>query len=328
MKRVDKALLIGMVMVALAIGLAGCGGTESSSERAGDVETTDSSSIALLPVKVGTLATDDLLPLWVAQQEGFLTQAGLDVEIITFQSPMESRAAMTAGEIDGLMTDMVVAAQLTASEGARAVTVMQTAPAGILASPKSNITSLEGLAQVPIGISSPTVMEFIADKALSDAGVADEAIAFEIIEKLPVRLEMLMSNQVQAAVLPWTLFQLAQQQGAVPLLDEAKAAEYTSTVLVFRDGFLTQAGAGETIAALLGAWGRGVESINANPDSFRTLLVEKANLPEPLKETYRIRTYPQTGTPPKAQFEAVVDWMVKKGYLDRALAFEDLVYQP
>ncbi|MCL2491436.1 MAG: ABC transporter substrate-binding protein [Coriobacteriia bacterium] len=327
MNNVFKSVLIVMLIATFALFAVGCG-SDGTEDLTGAQSTADTNAEAtgFLPVKVGTLATDDLLPLWVAQAEGFLSDAGLDVEIITFQSPMESRAAMTAGEIDALMTDMVVATQLTATEGARAVTTMQTAPAGILASPGSGITELSQLKGVPIGCSSPTILEFIVDRALTDVGFDADEIVFESIEKLPVRLEMLMSDQVKAASLPWTLFQLAEQQGAIPLLDQAAASGYSSTVLVFRDGFLTKDGADQTVTALLKAWDEGVASINENPDSYRELLIEVANLPEPLQASYMIRTYPLSATPSQSQFEEVVNWMVDKGYLEKSVDFADLVY--
>jgi len=326
MKKVLKLTALLMLAAIAALFVVGCG----SDDAVDAVDTTDANEVVveakLLPVKVGTLATDDLLPLWVAQQEGFLSDAGLDVEIITFQSPMESRAAMTAGEIDALMTDMVVATQLAATEGARAVTIMQTAPAGIISSPNSQITEVKELSGTTVGCSSPTVLEFILERALADAGLSVDDITFESIEKLPVRLEMLMSDQISAAVLPWTLFQLAQMQGAHPVLDQEAAADYTSTVLVFRDGFLSQDGARETVDVLLEQWDNAVDSINADPNVYRELLVEKANLPEPLQASYQFRTYPKSGTPLQAQFEEIVDWMVEKGYLDQSIPYADLVF--
>ncbi|MCL2818780.1 MAG: ABC transporter substrate-binding protein [Actinomycetia bacterium] len=326
MKHVMKLAGLSLVVAVLVLGIIGCGSDDVSTQTNTTETSTDSNTTEYLPVKVGMLATDDLLPLWVADHDGYLADAGLDVEIITFQSPMESRAAMTAGEIDGLMTDMVVATQLSAAEGARSVTLMQSAPAGILASPGSGITELSELAGVPIGCSSPTILEFIVDRALTDAGLSEDQIVFESIEKLPVRLEMLMSDQIKAAALPWTLFQLATQQGAIPILDQDQAAGYSSTVLVFRDGFLSQAGARETVVAMLEQWDRGVESINADPTVYLELLVEKANLPEPLQANYHFRTYPKSGTPPQGQFEEIVDWMVSKGYLKESIPFSNLVF--
>ena len=327
MKRFFLCLTIVLLIVCMGM-VVGCTDADDTTPAV-EVPETDSTeeSVTLLPVRVGTMATDDLLPLWVAEHEGYLTDAGLDVEIINFQSRLESRAAMTAGEIDAMMTDMIVAAQMTEAEGARAVTVMQTTPAGIIASPDSGITSLPELAGVPVGNNVASILEFILDKALTDAGVDSDDIVIETIEKLPVRLEMLMNNQLSAAVLPWTLFQLAEMQGATALLDEETARDYTSTVLVFSEGFLADAAAPATVDALLAEWDRAVAAINADSDAYRELLIEKANLPEPLRETYVIRQYPKTGSPSQEQFDAVHTWMIEKGYLEGPIPYNEFVYE-
>jgi len=322
MKR-NFSILALVLSLVLATGLLTACGTSSTANNGASKPATAAGKT----ITIGTLQTDDILPLWVAQEEGILKQAGLDVKIITFQSAQEQIAAMTAGDIDGMMTDMVVPLQLTASgTKMRAVTVMQGAPAGIIASKGSKITDLKQLAGVKTGCSSPTILEYIYDKALTDAGVPANEIKTEEIKKLPVRFQMLTSNKIDAAVLPWTFFTLAKASGATPLLSEQQASSYTSTVLEFSDTYLQSAGASKDMKTLLSCWNKGVDKINANPDSYRSLLATNAKLPTPLKTAYKVRTYPKTALPDQKQFEDVVTWMVDKGYLKSALQYNDLVY--
>jgi ABC-type nitrate/sulfonate/bicarbonate transport system substrate-binding protein len=71
-----------------------------------------------VPVVIGTLPTEDMLPLWVAEEEGLFAEYGLDsVEIVTFQAAQERDAAFVAGEIDAFMGDIIAAAQLEAAGG-------------------------------------------------------------------------------------------------------------------------------------------------------------------------------------------------------------------
>ncbi|MDR1413255.1 MAG: ABC transporter substrate-binding protein [Actinomycetes bacterium] len=318
-------LMLALVM-ALALGGCSAGRDDAQSAR---TEGSGADGAASLPaIKVGTLQTDDLLPLWVAEAEGLLTQGGLNVEIQSFQSAQEQIAAVTAGEIDAIMTDLVVPVQLTAAgTPMRAVTIMQGAPAGVVAGKDSGISTVSDLAGVKTGCSSPTILEFIYDKALTEAGVPADQIQTEEIKKLPVRLEMLQQGQIKAAALPWTLWQLAVQQGAVPVLDEAQDGSYTSTVLEFRDEWLQQENAAGAIKTLRDIWDQAVDLINASPDSYRELLVEKAKLPEPLRDSYPVRHYPATAPVPQEQVEEVVNWMVDKGYLNEALAYAELIYE-
>lgn len=314
--------LLGLV-ITLTISVALLGGCAAKPAPTDTKAATD----AAKSMKIGTLQTDDLLPLWVAQDKGYLKSAGLDVEIIVFQSAQEQIAAITSGEIDGIMTDMVVSTQLTASgTPMRAVTVMQGAPAGILASKDSGITTLKDLAGVPVGCSSSTILEYIVDKSLADNGVAQADIKIEEIKKLPVRFEMLASNKIKAAALPWTFFALGEAQGATVLLDERQASAYTSTVLDFSEKYLNQEGATAAIAALLGSWDKGVDDINLDPDSYRDMCIEKAGLPDALRTIYQVRHYPKSALPSVDQLESVMTWMVGKGYLKEPFAVQSLIF--
>ena len=307
--------------LALAVGMAAC--------SPGAPAPTGSPS-AGVTIRIGTLMTDDILPLWAAVDDGSAAAAGLTLSIQTFTSAQEQTAAVTAGQLDAIMTDMVVPVQLSASgTPMRSVTRLQGAPAGIVAGKDSGLTSLKDLAGVETGCSSPTIMEYIYDRAMTDAGVPAAAIKTSEIKNLSVRLQMLSSGGIKAAVLPWTLHSLAVAQGGTSLLGVDEAGPYSQTVLAFRDAWLkARSDLGPLMAALLSVWDAEVAKINASPDSYRGLLAAQAKLPAPLDQTYAVRQYPIHALPDKAQFEAVVTWMVSKGYIAAPLAYDTLVWVP
>ena len=318
MKRVALSLIALTTFGALA--LTGCASST--------VPPSSASSDAMPALRVGTLQTDDLLPLWVAEDQGMLQAAGLDVTITTFQSAQDQIAAVTAGQIDAIMTDMVVGAQLSAGgTPMRYVTLMQGAPAGVVAGADTGITTAADLAGVETGCASPTILEFIYDKALTDAGVPADQIKTTEIKSLPVRLQMLTSGQIKAAALPWTLFQLAVAQGAVPVLGIDQVGGYTSTVFTVAQKWLDQPGAAGAVTTLLAQWDKAVDVINADPSAQRALLASKANLPAPLDTTYQVRQYPPSGPPPAQQVTDVLTWMTAKGYLKAPLTASDLIWQ-
>jgi len=318
MKKLLTLAMSVILGVGVIVGAAACAKEPAEKEAPGATS---------LGLRVGTLQTDDLLPLWVAEQQGLIEQAGLPVKIMTFQSAQEQIAAVTAGEIDAIMTDMVVGAQLSASGvPMKFVTVMQNAPAGIVAGAGTGIKTAADLAGVETGCSSPTILEYIYDRALAAAGVPDDQIVTTEIKKLPVRLQMLTAGQIKAAVLPWTLYQLAIAQGGVPVAGLDQVGGYTSTVLAFRASWLSDAGAGSFVTSLLKVWDEGVAAINANPDAQRALLAAKANLPAPLDTTYQVRHYPNSGRPDATQVADVIEWMSAKGYLTTNLSPGDLVW--
>ncbi|HHY40687.1 MAG TPA: ABC transporter substrate-binding protein, partial [Syntrophaceticus sp.] len=61
-------------------------------------------------LKVGILPNEEVLPLYVAQEEGFFKKYGIDVEIVNFQSAAERDAAIQAGAVDGVEGDLLAVA--------------------------------------------------------------------------------------------------------------------------------------------------------------------------------------------------------------------------
>ncbi len=69
-------------------------------------------------LKIGSLPIEDNPPLLVAEKKVILPEENLDFALIPFQSPVESQSAFQSGELDGMVTDMLIAAMLKAPESA------------------------------------------------------------------------------------------------------------------------------------------------------------------------------------------------------------------
>ncbi len=334
-------LLLAMTLV-IALTLAACG--TGQEER--DHGLTPQAAVDPIAVKLGTLPTEDSLPLWVAEQEGFFADAGLpSVEIVIFQSAQERDAALAAGAIDGFMGDIIAAANLEAGGTPVTIaTVMLGATQnegrfGIVA-PKTwtggtGAEALNKLAGVPVGTSSATIQEYVLDGLMRQAGVADDQIKVEEVKKVPVRFELLMSGKLKAAALPEPFLSLAELQGAKLLADDTDKApagfgteNLSQTILLFSDKFLRKPGGVESDEAVKDAWDEAVVLINKDPNAYRGLLVEKARLPEPLKTTYEVNTYPLSQLPTEAQVKSVLDWMKQRSYLKKDVAYIDLTVVP
>jgi len=314
----------------LSLGLAALAGCAPQAET--QPETTPRTPEPV-PVVIGTLPTEDMLPLWVAEEQGLFAEYGLDsVEIVTFQAAQERDAAFIAGEIDAYMGDIIASAQLEA--GGAPVTIatimLGATPAegrfGIVAAPDSGYSDIVALAGVPVGTSLNTIQEYVLDGLMRQAGVDPDDVVAEAVPKVPVRYDLLMQGQLKAAALPEPLLSLAELEGAILLADDTTGENLSQTVLGFSDEYLSEIGGVDTMAALLKVWDAGAQIINEDPDAWRELLVEQARLPEPVKDSYRVNTYPMAQIPTAEQVDAVLSWMYAKGVIDEgALTYEDLV---
>jgi NitT/TauT family transport system substrate-binding protein len=327
----ERALFAASLAAALMV--SGC--TAPTTQPAAETPTATAKPPAVKPaaVKIGTLPTEDSLPLWVAEQMGYFNTNGLDsVEIISFQSAQERDAAFAAGAIDAFMGDIIASANLEAGGSPNTIeTVMLGADQSqgrfaVVVPPKSKVATLSELDGVAVGTSSATIQEYVLDGLMSEAGVAPEGVKVEEVKKVPVRFELLMANKLKAAALPEPFVTLAENGGAKIVGDDTKAkANLSQTVLVFSDKYLAKPGGAEAAAAVLDAWNISVDTINVEPEQYRKILVEKARLPKPLAATYKVNTYPKAAPPTQEQVDAVLTWMRAKGYLKADVGYADLV---
>ena len=100
--RTGAVLLVFLTLLCAL--LTGCGGGGKTAAEAEQEAAED----AGVTVRIGVLQIADSFPLYVAEQEGLFEKHGVDVEIIEFQSASDQSVAYEAGELDGMMTDMIV----------------------------------------------------------------------------------------------------------------------------------------------------------------------------------------------------------------------------
>lgn len=333
MSRTTRTLALTLAALMLAaVALSGCSQQPPASSTAPGASEPHATSEVPISVRIGTLPTEDSLPLWIAQNQGYFAIEGIPkVEIIEFQSAQERDAAFASGAIDGFMGDIIAATNLNAAgKPNKIVTIMLGANQsqgrfGIAVPPKSKVTTVTQLANVPVGTSSATIQEYVLDGLMGEAGVASSSVKVEEVKKVPVRFQLLMSGRLKAAALPEPFLSLAEQGGAKTVGDDTKAqSNLSQTVLVFSDAYLAKKGGPEAVKGVLKAWDIAANDINKNPNAYRALLVEKAKLPASLATTYKINMYPKHQLPAKADVDAVLAWMKAKGYLKTDITYDQL----
>jgi NitT/TauT family transport system substrate-binding protein len=304
-----------LVVLVMLVGLLACSGC-----RAKEPAT----------LKIGVLPITDVVPMYVAQQEGYFADEGLAVELLPVASGPERDSMIQAGVIDGELNEILttVLTNAGAGEQVRIVTTARrpfpNAPMFyILSSPNSGITTPAQLGGVEIGISGNTVIEYVTERVLENAGLAADEILGANIPKIPVRLELLLGDQIQAGVLPDPLASLSLAQGAHLVIDDTTYPEVAISVISFREKVLKERP--DAVEAFLRAYDRAVEAINENPQQFQNILIETARVPEVLQDRYTLPPFPEHELPTEHQVQDVVDWALSKGLIGETLAYDQVV---
>lgn len=285
----------------------------------GNVETL---RMALLPVL-------DVLPFHVASQNGYFDLVGVKVETVPIKSAQERDTLMQTAQVDGMLTDLI--SPVLFNQEAEQIKVVRTArqvyPNSpmfyILAAPGSNAQIPADLANVPIGISQNTVIEYLTDRLLENAGLTAEQIAVEEVSAIPVRFELLVNGEIHAATLPDPLASGAIAAGAVLIVDDTSAPELSQSILAFSTNSLQTKP--EAVRRFLQAWEMAVQELNENPQDYRDLLIEKGRIPESIQGTFEMPPFPEAGVPTPEQLADVVLWAVEKGIVENDIPYERMV---
>jgi len=272
------------------------------------------------PLRVGILPAVDSLPILVARDRGFFEEEGVRVELVEFSNPNERDAAIQARRIDGALLDVLGVAFFVASGSDVRITSLSNGRYGIAASPQSGITNMGGLRGKRIGVFMNTMIQYCVDTLLVATGVPAEYEAVAV-PNIMLRLEMVMNGSIDAAGLPEPLLTAAAAQGA-RLLATTDDAGIDAGVFMFSKRVLDRRLA--EVQAFYRAYDRAAREINADPESFRDFLVEKAGFPEAVRDTFRFVTFSSPQLPAPEQVDRALAWLTERNLLKADLSFDDL----
>jgi NitT/TauT family transport system substrate-binding protein len=278
--------------------------------------------LALLPIP-------DVLPVYVAEEKGYFKELGISVESLSVGSAVERDQLMQAGRVDGMINDISAAANFNRERNRVKIISIARAPIGgsplfrILAAPGSKLKTIADLADIPIGISKNTVIEYITTGLLKAGGVPPEAIDYQSVPVLPERLQLLLSGQLPAVTLPDPLGASAIKSGAVEIVNDTALESVSASVITFASDTLLNKK--DTVKKFMTAWDKACADINSDPASFQELMLKKIRVPKNVQKDYRVPPMPRKALPTKAQWDDVMAWMLEKNLLVQPLTYEDSV---
>jgi len=325
MSKLNLQRLITFILL-IAI-LAACSPASTASPAA---ESTIEAPLAeMVTLKIAVLPIIDTLPMYVAAQEGLFTKYGVNVEFIPVASAPERDQLLVAGQADGTVNE-TLSVMLFNKESIQmqAVRYALRPMEGyghffILASAQSGITDAQGLKNVEIGVSQGTVIEYVTERLLQAEGLTADEIKTIAVPKIPDRMSLLASGQLNAGVLPDPLASLAVSQGAVKVLDDSLHPEYGFSVISFRKEVIDAHP--DAVKAFLAAIEEASDLINLDSSKYTSLLSDKGLVPPPLLSTFEIPPFPDQAIPTEAEWADALAWAKEKGMLTVDVSYADSV---
>ena len=308
---IKRLFLVILIVTGLALFITSC--------APGTTAPTNKTSL-----KIGAIPLLINLPAHVAQQEGLFEQQSLTVEIVQFRSTAEQETALLTGDVDGIFQHIYTAIMLN-KDGETAQLVGAGVMPGmykVIASKESGITKAADLKGKEVALATNTSVDYALDQLLPLKGLGSNDITKVNVPSMPLRLEMLTQGKVPAAIISPPLSDVAILAGGVEIVDDM-AKPLAGPGVIFSKSVIKNKS--DAILRFIDAWQQAVESINANPEKYRSLLVEIARVPESVSESMPVPEFPELQLPAKEEVSSVIDWMIAKGLMSNQLEYMQVV---
>ena len=305
-----------IVLVLFAALLSACGGAAPAGQEDPTLK------IAVLPIL-------DALPMYVAEAQGYFKDAGIKVEFVPVASAAERDQVMQAGQADGMINDLISTvfynkdAQKIAIVRFARTALPDTPQYSILAAKDSGLTRPEDLKGVEIGISQGTVIDYTTQRLLENAGLQAADIKTTNVPKIPDRMQLLSEGKLKAATLPEPFATLAEQGGAIRVVDDRSLPSIGTSEISFLVSTLKSKP--ETVKKFLAAIEKATADVNNDPTKWDTLLTDKKLIPAPLIGKYALPKFPAASVPSEAQIKDVLAWMMAAGLIKAEVPYGQLV---
>ena len=264
-------------------------------------------STELQPLTLGMLPTLDGLPFHIAKAQGIYDSLGLDLTILSFKSAYDRDAAFRSKSLDGMITDYLSAVNHQAIHHTDLRIILKNNDYFcFIVSKESGINQLQELKEKNIAVSRNTIIEYATGQLLNKAGISQAEVNKPEITQLPLRLQMLQYDQIDASFLPDPAASIAMNARHRSLISTQELG-IDFTVTAFSREAINEKR--REIELLITGYNLGIDYIKMHPQKeWKQVLIE-IGVPENLTGLIALPVYRKAERPSADALDKAVTWL-------------------
>lgn len=267
---------------------------------------------------VGIMPDFDSIPFVVAKQQGYLPA---NIRLDLYKSPVDRDSALFSGNMDGTISDILAAGIARQGKVDLYITSKTDGSYGLLSSEKITAKDLEGR---EVGLSLNTVIEYVTDAIITESGGDPDRVKKTAVPKIPTRLELITNKQIDAIAVPEPYVTAAVAAGA-NLISISQDLKINPGVMLFYGSAIENKPA--ELKALYTAYNKAIDYIRKTEKAdFMPQVIEELGLPEAAMSA-NLPPYTYEEQPTREEFDRAMDWLIKKGLIEQAFSYDDLIYE-
>lgn len=319
MKKFSKIFVLTTTILSMLF-MSACSSTTGSNKVSNENSNTEKLTVSDKELKIGILPAESAIPIILAKEKGFFEELGLNVAIKAFSSPNDRNVAVQAKEVDGTIGDIMTVSSFVDKGISMKITSDISEDFKILSSPKSGITSMEGLSGKKVSLVPNFILEYIMDKFADK-----DNFQYEIVEipSFSGRAEALLSNQIDGVIFTEPQASMLVKQGA-NLLGSSKDLKIKGGTISFADEIISERPG--DIKAFYEAYNKAIDYMNATNVSEYSETLSNYQFPEAISQYLSNMTgdFQHAGKISEDQLNDIIKWTKDKGMINKTYTYEEL----
>ncbi|QIL45685.1 ABC transporter substrate-binding protein [Vagococcus coleopterorum] len=308
-----KKTLLSLLTVGLAATvLVACAPGEKKEDVAKEIKT----------VRLGVMPSTDNIPFLMAHKAEMDKKAGINIELEVFKSGPDRDAAFQAGEVDGVISDLVGLA-LYKQGDMDVKTVAAPYDEFDLVSADESVKTVSDLKGKSVDFAELTGTAYAMDMMLKDVNMTMADIKVENIPPVPARLERLGAGQTAGAILPEPFVTIGKAKG-MHVVQTTKDLGFNPFAIIFDTKFIEKND--DAIKGMMTAYNEASAYIKENDRSeFMDLFIKDVGFPEDMKDLIEVPDFGEIEAVKEADVTSALEWTIEKGLLTKEITAKDVM---
>ncbi len=309
-----KTKLAFLLLIAIAT-LLSCSETPDDKKTKENVKDTTDLKIAIMPVI-------DCLPFYVADEQQIYKKLGLNVRFISYKSLLKCGEVFENGRVDGTFATLPEAMYLKAGGKDLKIVMRTEGDMDVIANHAKRIKKLSSMRERLVAITRHSTEDYLSDEIANITNIPTFDILRPQINDIFIREQMLLNNQVDAAVMPQPYAEILRKEGHSKVFSTKNSGIKFGCIVI--SDTVTKSKS-EKIELLLKGYSQAAEAIEKNRKNADSVLIKQYRIPAKMLDSVSIPKYPKPQNVNSKDFDKAMNWCISRKYVKERIKENDII---
>lgn len=265
---------IRFVFISLALMfLVSCSSSEEEKKTLSRKEKAELKRQDSLALKIAVMPTLECLPIYIAKENNLYDSLNVDVRLRKYKSQMDCDTSLIGKSVEVGVTDLIRKKYMEKKGMSLEIITSTNSSWQLITNRTSRLKQLKQLGDKMVAMSRYSATEYLTNYALKNVKTTDPVFRIQIND-IPLRLRMLMNNEMDAVWLPEPQATVARLSKN-PVLMDSKKENISLGIIVVNTKLINNQHRKNQIDKFIKAYNIACDSINKNGLEYYANIISK-----------------------------------------------------